>query len=1104
MSHQRLFSIPAFLGRKTLGGILILIAILIITASPFFYLSDVDTVEVSVEVLERLEEIRDQTMQDPPPRLQVEVDYSEGESAAWWPRQEAPILEHLVSEGRLPPVQERVGPEPLVLRGVEGEGRYGGTLHTLNVVGGSRLLNANLVRWSPQGHPVVPHLAKSFEANEDFTVFTATLRRGVRWSDGHPFTSADVVYWWEAEQVDTTAVPGGPYIIFIHNGIPMEVRALDDYTVEFSFVEPYPLFPEFLASYWESTASPKHFMEQFHPVRGDPEKIQEVMNAHNLLNERMVYTLLRTQRVERPVLSPWVRRSERQTPPDVFVRNPYYWAVDTSGRQLPYVDRIVVDTKSTDMVTISAAQGEVSYQNHLIRLEDYSMLMRQREEYNYELKHWINGSGAEWSMSLNLNRRVEEGDAESADKAKLLGDKRFRQALSLAINRQDIVDALFPGMATPANIAAPAHSPFYDPDFEDRFAAFDLEKANRLLDEVGLTERDRDGFRRFPGGPSLLFDMNFSDNMGEGPGQFILDDWRRIGINARMRLQARSIFYVQKAAGLHDISVWGGYGSFLPYLDPRYYFPFNHESNFAVRHGIWYAAGGLFRPDDPEIPGSPPDPDSPLKKAMWIFEEVKQAPTLEERIHLFHQIRDLAAENVHHISLQTPLPALTVIKNGFRNVPLQMVFSWEFLSPSNAKPETWFWEEGELSAVAFRETLSEIQNVTPVRPLFPTGRFRDQTQESGGILWVDLFSVLIKWGLLLGVILLAALAAIRSPFVARRFMIMGPMLFVISIISFIVIDLPPGDGITARIIQMEEEGGTVDPAMIEELRTMFRTEEPMWRRYTWWMGFDWFLTFDRRDQGLLQGNMGRSMVDLGPVNEKVGDRLLFTVLISLGTILFTWFVALPIGIYSAVRQYSVFDYVFTVIGFLGMCIPGFLLALLMMFAAESMFGLNVSGLFSPEYAAQQHWTWGKIWDLITHIWLPVFVMGVTGTAGMIRVMRANLLDELGKPYVVTARAKGVPPLKLLLKYPVRIALNPFISGIGGIFPELISGAAIVSIVLSLPTIGPMQLEAVMQQDMYLAGSLLLLLALLSVIGTLVSDLLLAALDPRIRFQGGSK
>jgi ABC-type dipeptide/oligopeptide/nickel transport system permease component len=215
-------------------------------------------------------------------------------------------------------------------------------------------------------------------------------------------------------------------------------------------------------------------------------------------------------------------------------------------------------------------------------------------------------------------------------------------------------------------------------------------------------------------------------------------------------------------------------------------------------------------------------------------------------------------------------------------------------------------------------------------------------------------------------------------------------------------------------------------------------------------------------------------------------------------------VALPIGIYSAVRQYTLGDYLFTLVGFIGMSIPSFLLALILLYWSRNYLGISVSGLFSPDYAAQPEWTRGKIVDLLKHIWVPIVVLGVTGTASMIRIMRGNLLDELKKPYVITAMAKGVRPFKLLLKYPVRLSINPFISAIGVIFPQLISGGAIVAMVLSLPTVGPLLLESLMLEDMYVAGSMLMVLSMLGILGTLVSDLLLMWLDPRIRFEGGQR
>lgn len=275
----------------------------------------------------------------------------------------------------------------------------------------------------------------------------------------------------------------------------------------------------------------------------------------------------------------------------------------------------------------------------------------------------------------------------------------------------------------------------------------------------------------------------------------------------------------------------------------------------------------------------------------------------------------------------------------------------------------------------------------------------------------------------------------------------------------------------------------------------------MARRYAHWLGLTWFTTFDAVDAGLLQGYLGLSMEHEKSVNEVIGDRIALTLIVSVSTLLLVWLIAVPAGIYSAVRPYSVGDYALTTLGFMGMSVPAFLLALVVMFLAKRWLGVSLDGLFSPEFSSLSGWSGAKIGDLLKHIWLPVVVLGVGGVAGMSRVMRANLLDELNKPYVVTARAKGVRPLKLLLKYPVRLALNPFVSSLGGLFPQLASGGAIVGMVMSLPMIGPTMLDALLVEDVYLAGSMLMVLSLLAVVGTLVSDLLLLWLDPRIRLGG---
>jgi len=1091
--------------RYSLIGSVAICLILLLCAIMFSSRFETKAIVPDEKEMAELQELRKQDVDlENPMRIQVEVDYSAGKGGDWYPKEEAPVLEKLVEGGTLPPVWDRVGEEPLVLRGVEGEGRYGGSMYKLKDLGGVRMIPISLLRWSPQGYPIVPNVAKSYSVSEDQKIFTFKLRKGMRWSDGQAFTSADILYWWEDEQMDPVTNPGGPHAHFLHRGRAMKVEVPDEATVIFSFSEPYSLFLERLACHPWLCDSPKNFLEKFHPVKGDKKLIHEVMSKHNLINERAVYSFVKS-RVERPSLAPWIIRTESVTPPITYVRNPYYWAVDEHGRQLPYTDRIVLNDKSMDMLTIAVAQGEATMQERYVRNQDYTMLMRQRKQYGYQLYHWLNGDGANWGMAININRRFMPGDNDGEQKAKLLCDKRFRQALSLSVDRKTIVDAILAGAGEPSQIRLPEQSPYYYKDFTDNFARFDPREANKLLDACGFTGRDADGYRCFPGGPPLLFDINYCSFTGEGPGEFIVNDWRKVGVNARLRAQDRSIFYVEKAAGLHDFTVWGAYGTFLPIIDPRYYFPFSGESNFAIKNALWYSSGGMFAGDKSKVQGLKPPEGSPLLEAMNAYEDMKLTSSLEERRRLFRRILDLASENVYLLNLHAPLSQLAAVKDGYRNVPMKGIYSWDFLSPSNLGPETWYWENPRITDKETSDIVSELGRITPLRPL--TGNGENAKSVPGSVPGHDsraLVGSLIKWGILTALILLTALLILRSPYVGHRLLIMVPTLFIIAVISFVVIEIPPGDAINSKIMQMQEQGGTVDEKEISDLKVMFRTEEPAWKRFTWWMGFDWFVSFDRKDQGLLQGNMGRSMLDLNPVNEKVGDRLLFTFLLSLGTIIFTWIVALPIGIYSAVRQYSIFDYIFTVGGFIGMCIPGFLLALLLMFAAERMFGLNLSGLFSPEYAAQSGWSFGKAMDLLKHLWLPVVVQGVTGTAGMIRVMRANLLDELKKPYVTTARAKGVRPLRLLLKYPVRVALNPFVSGIGGIFPELISGGAIISIVMSLPTIGPMQLDAVLQQDMYLAGSMLMLLSTLSVLGTLVSDLLLVAVDPRIRMEGGGK
>jgi peptide/nickel transport system permease protein len=325
-------------------------------------------------------------------------------------------------------------------------------------------------------------------------------------------------------------------------------------------------------------------------------------------------------------------------------------------------------------------------------------------------------------------------------------------------------------------------------------------------------------------------------------------------------------------------------------------------------------------------------------------------------------------------------------------------------------------------------------------------------------------------------------------YILQRVLWAIPTLIAISIISFAIIQLPPGDFLTAYMARLAETGEVVDQATIERLTERYGLDQPVYVQYVRWM------------KGiLLHGDFGRSMEWDMPVATLIWERLALTVTISLCTILFTWAVAIPIGVYSATHQYSISDYVFTFFGFVGRGIPGFLLALILMWVAFAYFGADVGGLFSPEFKPAP-WSLAKVMDMLRHLWVPIIVLGIGGTAGLIRTMRANMLDELYKPYVTTARAKGLRENRLTRKYPLRVAMNPFISTVGWYLPSLISGSTITAVVLNLPTTGPLLLRALLSQDMYLAGSFILILSAFTIIGTLISDILLAWADPRIRYE----
>jgi ABC-type dipeptide/oligopeptide/nickel transport system permease component/ABC-type transport system substrate-binding protein len=1037
-----------------------------------------------------------------PPVITRAVDYSVGSSAPWWPRSEAPLLAELVREGKLPPVAERTGPEPVVMEGVDGIGRYGGTWNRLvnSIIDFStmywRLSASNLVRWSPQGYPLVPHVAKSWEVSRDFRVYTFELRRGMRWSDGYPVTSDDIVFWYENEVRYFNVQPK-----FLRAGsTPGRVTKVDDLHVRFEFTQPNPLFLERLASvgmnYEDYTEHilPAHYLRKYHPALGDPELIRRTMEAFELSSPVAVYRKIRHyMNPEHPRLWPWVLRTYKPTSPQTLVRNPYYWVVDTQGNQLPYLDRLVLDIRTNNLIAIAAANGEITMQDRHIRYDDHTLLLGEAARHGYEVYHWKPGTQSLFTIFPNLNRRVDPDRPDTKWKHVLLNDARFRQALSVAINRREIIQAVFNGQAEPAQIAPPPDSPYHNARLMRSFTDYDPARANRLLDEIGLTRRDSEGYRVFPDGGRMTFTLNLTDYTTESPAQFVIDDWARVGVRVLFRSRARRLFEQEKLTYEHDFTVWTGESEFYPLVEPRNFVPTYFESFFAPAFGSWYQYGGLHGDAAANRPNAiEPPRDHPLRRAMELLDEASTLTSEAERIARFNDVLEIAADNVWTISLATPPPQLVVVKNGFRNVPRAALFASMFQSPGNTGLETYFWDKPSDDPAVIAQTKDAIANVTPWPSSVAAADADADAPGRLGVLLRVLFLAAIGLGL--------GLLALRHPLIGRRLLLMIPTMFVVSLIVFTLVQLPPGDFAQMRVMRLEMEGTPATEELAADLRRNFGLDEPRWKRYAHWMGFTWFATFRAADAGLLQGNLGLSMEHEKPVREVIGDRIVLTVVVSLTTVLFTWAIALPMGIFSAVRQYSSADYTLTFVAFLGVSVPSFLFALIVLYLAKRWFGVNLAGLFSPEYAVMPGWSSAKIADLLRHLWLPVLVLGFGSAAGMIRVMRANLLDELKKPYVTTARAKGVRPLRLLLKYPVRLALNPFVSSLGGLFPHLISGGAIVAMVLSLPMVGPTLLDALIAEDVYLAGSMLMVLSLLGVVGTLVSDLLLLWLDPRIRLE----
>jgi ABC-type transport system substrate-binding protein len=604
-----------------------------------------------------------------PPVVTVEVDYSKGAEASWWPRGEPPLLAPLVEQGKLDPLIERIGPEPIVMEGPEGPGRQGGTMNVLtNSTNGLQLMEfyytgGGLVRFSPLGYPIVPHLAKSWEMSEDGRVYTFHLRRGVRWSDGEPFTSSDILYWWNEEQMDTDMTTA-PLSAMMVKGELGRVEAPDPYTVRFIFPHPNGIFLERLAS-WAGQGivnTPAHYLRKYHPRLGNPEDRREMRAALRVSTDNAVYTRIKEfNNPEHPRLWPWVYRTFKPNPPHGWVRNPYYPAVDTEGRQLPYIDRVMVDVKTEEMIQVAATNGELDFQPSGVGMGQYTLLVDNQEDKDYRVLHWYESARSPFVIQPNLLRRIDPDDPSTVWKREYLNKKEFRQALSLAIDRRPIIRYEYSNVPIPAQIGpGPESGDYFLPGLREAFIEYDPERANELLDSIGLDQRDAEGMRTFPDGTRAQFFL-YAQNASQNASALfhsLTEFWRDVGLRITFLNRSDRLFGTEVASESHDIGIWYGNGEFMPILEPRFFVPVQIFSLYARSYATWYNRGGLYGNPLADIPGAaePPD-DHPLREAMELYEGVKAALTHEERVELMLRILEIARENTWTIAVRPLHPA---------------------------------------------------------------------------------------------------------------------------------------------------------------------------------------------------------------------------------------------------------------------------------------------------------------------------------------------------------------------------------------------------------------------------------------------------------------
>ena len=593
---------------------------------------------------------------------------------------EAPELRIEVAKGTLPPVEERLPEEPVVIEPVEEIGQYGGTWHRVALSPGDTCLDSrmgyeSLVQWTPDAKDVEPGIAKSWKISEEGKVFTFYLRKGMKWSDGKPFTADDFLFWYEDILLNKELTPVFPGWLKV-GGEPVKIEKVNDYTIKFQFVKPYGLFLQMLAFNGPFCGAPKHYLKQFHPKYMSKERLEKLTKEAGFeswyqlfLAKNNLYT-----NPELPTIRPWKLTVPPPATRLIAERNPYYWKVDTEGNQLPYIDRVVFNmVESTEMANMKALTGEIDMQHRHMMLSNYTVFMKNREKGNYRVLRWEDAYGTNCAILLNQSCK----DPVLRD---LFQNLKFRIALSLAINREEINELCFQSLGVPRAATQIPASPYYQRDLENIYADYDPEKANRLLDEIGLTKRDKEGYRLRPDGKRLSLVFSFCALWGPYPdiAQLVKEYWEAIGIKVVVKTLERSLRTKRVEANEHETDMWCIPGYLL--LNPWPYIAVNQYTPYGPLYGRWYASEGKQGEEPPEY----------ILHNMRLYDKFLVTVDPEKQLKIGKEIVRHAAKNLYAIGTVGRLPALVIVKNNFRNVPEKAVSAWTLMTPGYTHIEQYF------------------------------------------------------------------------------------------------------------------------------------------------------------------------------------------------------------------------------------------------------------------------------------------------------------------------------------------------------------------------------------------------------------------------------